>query len=78
MAKLVLEPAHPLEGTALPLGHHLVEMGQTPVEGLIAAGEDLGQLGDGIAEAQIEVMVAALEPSLVVEQAGQGVAGGER
>ncbi|MNG77424.1 hypothetical protein D3C79_359730 [compost metagenome] len=77
VAELILEPAHSLLGPALPLGHHLPHPGEPGVEGLIAAGENLGQLADAGAEAHVEMVVAALEAPLVVEQTGQGVTGGE-
>ncbi|MNS70112.1 hypothetical protein D3C72_1034500 [compost metagenome] len=77
VAELILEPAHSLLGPALPLGHHLPHPGEPGVEGLIAAGENLGQLADAGAEAHVEMVVAALEATLVVEQTGQGVTGGE-
>ena len=77
VAELILEPAHSLLGPALTLGHHLPHPGEPGVESLIAAGENLGQLADAGAEAHVEMVVAALEAPLVVEQTGQGVTGGE-
>ena len=77
MAKLVLEPAHPLLGATLPFGHHFVQTGEATIEGLVRTGEDLGQRQNAGAKAHVEVMVAALEAPLVVKETGQGVAGGE-
>lgn len=77
MAKLVLEPAHPLLGATLPFGHHFVQTGEATIEGVVRTGEDLGQRQNAGAKAHVEVMVAALEAPLVVKETGQGVAGGE-
>ncbi len=77
MTKLVLEPAHPLERPALPLGHHFVESGELLIEGFVVAGKHLGELADLATKTHVEMVVATLQPTLIVKQAGQGVASGE-
>ena len=67
VAKLVLKPAHPFEGAALPLGHHFIEAGELLVESLVIAGEELGEVADLVAETHVEMVVAALQLALIVK-----------